>query len=302
MLSNGTVCTKHLFVLIPRCKAKMSTERLDCHYCKESLLGKKYVLKEDTQYCTKCYENLFSNCCEECSTPIGCNSKDLSYKDRHWHEQCFKCGSCSRSLAEKPFAVKDELLLCTECYSNQYSSKCFSCKKTIMPGSRKMEHKGNSWHETCFLCHRCQQPIGTKSFIPKDNSYFCVPCFEKQFAYQCCACKKAITTGGVTYQDKPWHRECFLCIGCRKQLAGQRFTSRDNYPYCLDCFSNLYAKKCVGCTKPITSLAGAKYISFEERQWHSECFSCMQCSVSLVGRGFLTHRDDVLCTDCGRDK
>lgn len=53
-----------------------------------------------------------------------------------------------------------------------------------------MEYKGNSWHETCFLCHRCQQPIGTKSFIPKDSGYFCVPCFEKQYAYQCCACKK----------------------------------------------------------------------------------------------------------------
>ena len=49
-------------------------------------------------------------------------------------------------------------------------------------------------------------------------------------------------------------------------------------------------------------LAGAKYISFEERQWHSECFSCVQCSVSLVGRGFLTQRDNILCTDCGREK
>lgn len=49
-------------------------------------------------------------------------------------------------------------------------------------------------------------------------------------------------------------------------------------------------------------LAGAKYISFEERQWHSECFTCMQCSVSLVGRGFLTQRDNILCTDCGREK
>ncbi|MBN3318218.1 FHL2 protein, partial [Atractosteus spatula] len=285
----------------------MSAERFDCHYCKDSLLGKKYILKDETQYCTKCYENLFANCCEDCMMPIGCNYKDLSYKDRHWHEQCFKCAKCSRSLVEKPFAVKDDLLLCTECYSNEYSSKCFTCKKTIMPGSRKMEYKGNHWHETCFLCHRCQQPIGTKSFIPKDNGYFCVPCFEKQFAYHCSSCKKAITTGGVTYNDKPWHRECFLCIGCKKQLAGQRFTSRDQFPYCLDCFSNLYAKKCAGCTKPITilflsGLAGVKYISFEERQWHSECFSCMKCSVSLVGRGFLTHRDDVLCTDCGREK
>uniref|UniRef100_A0A3Q2GA79 Four and a half LIM domains 5 n=1 Tax=Cyprinodon variegatus TaxID=28743 RepID=A0A3Q2GA79_CYPVA len=168
----------------------MSVDRFDCHYCKDSLLGKKYIMKEDTQYCTKCYENLFANCCKACSSPIGCNFKDLSYKDRHWHEQCFKCAKCSRSLVEKAFAAKEDLLLCTECYAHDYSSKCNTCKKTIMPGSRKMEYKGNSWHETCFLCHRCQQPIGTKSFIPKDSGYFCVPCFEKQFAYQCCACKK----------------------------------------------------------------------------------------------------------------
>lgn len=60
--------------------------------------------------------------------------QDLSYKDRHWHEQCFKCVKCSRSLVEKAFAAKEDLLLCTECYAHDYSSKCGSCKKTIMPG------------------------------------------------------------------------------------------------------------------------------------------------------------------------
>ncbi|RXM33867.1 Four and a half LIM domains protein 2 [Acipenser ruthenus] len=52
------------------------TERYDCHYCKESLFGKKYVLREENPYCVKCYESLYSNNCEECKKPIGCNSKD----------------------------------------------------------------------------------------------------------------------------------------------------------------------------------------------------------------------------------
>lgn len=65
------------------------TERFDCHYCKESLFGKKYILREDSPYCVKCYENLYSNTCEECKKPIGADCKDLSYKDRHWHETCF---------------------------------------------------------------------------------------------------------------------------------------------------------------------------------------------------------------------
>lgn len=55
-----------------------------------------------------------------------------------------------------------------------------------------MEYKGSSWHETCFTCQRCQQPIGTKSFIPKENQNFCVPCYEKQYALQCVQCKKVL--------------------------------------------------------------------------------------------------------------
>lgn len=158
------------------------TERFDCHHCNESLYGKKYILKEENPHCVACFEELYANTCEECGTPIGCDCKDLSYKDRHWHEGCFHCSRCGSSLVDKPFAAKEEQLLCTDCYSNEYSSKCQECKKTIMPG-----------------------------------------------------------------------------------------------------------------------LGGTKYISFEERQWHNDCFNCKKCSLSLVGRGFLTERDDILCPDCGKD-
>ena len=60
--------------------------------------------------------------------------QDLSYKDRHCQHACFHCFKCTRSLVDKPFSTKDDQLLCTECYSNEYSSKCQECKKTIMPG------------------------------------------------------------------------------------------------------------------------------------------------------------------------
>lgn len=61
-----------------------------------------------------------------------------------------------------------------------------------------------------------------------------------------------ITTGGVTYREQPWHKDCFLCTSCKLQLTGQRFTSRDDFAYCLNCFCNLYAKKCASCTTPIS--------------------------------------------------
>lgn len=63
---------------------------------------------------------------------------------------------------------------------------------------------------------------------------------------------QALAKGGVTYRDEPWHKECFVCTSCKVQLAGQHFTSRDDSPYCIKCFGNLYAKKCEACSKPIT--------------------------------------------------
>ncbi len=63
---------------------------------------------------------------------------------------------------------------------------------------------------------------------------------------------QVITQGGVTYRNDPWHRECFTCTHCQKSLAGQRFTSREDKPYCADCFGELFSKRCTACEKPIT--------------------------------------------------
>ncbi|XP_056282806.1 four and a half LIM domains protein 5-like [Pseudoliparis swirei] len=241
----------------------MSTsERFDCHYCKDSLLGKKYIMKEDTQYCTKCYENLFSNSCEGCTLAITCNSKDLSYKDRHWHEECFKCAKCSRSLAEKAFAAKDDVLLCTECHAHGYSSKCTTCKKTIMPG---------------MICW-----VDDGDELASDLQY------RAHWA-------------SLEFPTPPLHLFGPRTLhwpgldGCRYILWFALLKSRFSH-------SSARCVKCVPLCSVRAGLAGAKYISFEERQWHSECFSCSRCSVTLVGRGFLTQRDDIMCTDCGREK
>ncbi|XP_007433136.1 four and a half LIM domains protein 5 isoform X2 [Python bivittatus] len=277
----------------------MASDQSNCFHCKDSLCGKQYTMKEENAFCVKCYDSLFAHFCEKCQKPIECDAKELAYKGCHWHETCFKCAKCHHSLVEKPFAAKDELLLCTACYSNEYSSKCFHCKRTIMPGSRKMEFKGNCWHEACFVCQFCRQPLGTKPLITKDDDNYCVPCYEKQFAQCCYSCKKVIPNGGVTYRDQPWHKECFLCTGCKKQLAGHRFISKDEHPYCLECFRKHFAKKCAACTEPITALGGGKFISFEDRQWHSDCFKCSKCTCSLVGKGFLAQQDEILCCSCG---
>ncbi|XP_064628367.1 prickle planar cell polarity protein 3-A-like isoform X2 [Lineus longissimus] len=272
-----------------------------CHNCDQSLTGKRYILRDDHPYCIKCYEDSFANSCEECKKPIGTDSKDLSYKEKHWHENCFKCADCQCSLVDKHFAAKNEKLYCPDCHDNNFAPRCDCCGDVFKAGMKKFEYKNKQWHETCFCCLVCKQPIGSKSFIPKDNDVVCIPCYEDQFAQRCLACNGVINKGGVTYKNSPFHRECFVCNNCKKELAGLKFTSKDEQPYCAECYGDLYAKKCCRCTKPITGIGSTKFISFEERHWHSDCFNCYKCNVSLVSKGFLTDGEDILCPTCGKN-
>jgi hypothetical protein len=61
-------------------------------------------------------------------------------------------------------------------------------EKTIVAGMKKFEYKGKQWHEQCFCCKVCRQPIGTKSFIPRDQEVVCVPCYEENYAQRCMKC------------------------------------------------------------------------------------------------------------------
>ncbi|XP_043215188.1 prickle planar cell polarity protein 3-like isoform X2 [Amphibalanus amphitrite] len=273
-----------------------------CWQCDESLTGQRYVLRDDHPYCIKCYENVFANTCDECNRLIGIDSKDLSYKDKHWHEACFLCNKCRMSLVDKQFGSKADNIYCGPCYDAQFATRCDGCGEIFRAGTKKMEYKTRQWHEKCFACCVCQTPIGTKSFIPREQEIYCTGCYEEKFATRCIKCDKIITTGGVTYKQQPWHRECFTCTNCNTSLAGQRFTSRDEKPYCADCFGELFAKRCTACSKPITGIGGTRFISFEDRHWHNDCFICASCSNSLVGKGFITDGSDILCPECAKQR
>ncbi|CAK9817277.1 Four and a half LIM domains protein 2 [Anthophora plagiata] len=273
-----------------------------CWQCDESLTGQRYVLRDEHPYCIKCYESVFANGCEECNKIIGIDSKDLSYKDKHWHEACFLCNRCRVSLVDKQFGSKVDKIYCGNCYDAQFASRCDGCGEIFRAGTKKMEYKTRQWHEKCFCCVVCKNPIGTKSFIPREQEIYCAGCYEDKFATRCVKCNKIITSGGVTYKNEPWHRDCFTCSNCNNSLAGQRFTSRDDKPYCADCFGELFAKRCTACSKPITGIGGTRFISFEDRHWHNDCFICAGCKTSLVGRGFITDGEDVICPDCAKMK
>ena len=116
--------------------------------------------------------------------------QDLSYKEKHWHESCFKCSKCKTSLVDKQFGSKADRIYCGSCYDAQFAARCVVCNDVFKAGMKKMEYKTRQWHEKCFVCCVCKNTIGTKSFIPKENDIYCTGCYEDKFATKCIKCNK----------------------------------------------------------------------------------------------------------------
>ena len=160
----------------------------------------RYVLRGDRPYCIKCYESVFANNCDECGKIIGIDSKDLSYKEKHWHESCFQCNKCRTSLVDKQFGSKADRIYCGGCYDAQFAARCDGCKDVFKAGMKKMEYKTRQWHEKCFVCCTCVNTIGTKSFIPKENDIYCTACYEDKYATKCIKCSKVRINEEFNYE------------------------------------------------------------------------------------------------------
>lgn len=47
---------------------------------------------------------------------------------------------------------------------------------------------------------------------------------------------------------------------------------------------------------------GVKFVTYEDRQWHNECFKCNKCKENLIGKGFIPDANNVLCSKCANAK
>ena len=98
-----------------------------CSTCNRSLAGVSYVPGKTAEmlYCSECYDNNNSTTCIKCQEKIMKHSKGhkeilSSDGSKHWHDRCFKCEKCEKSLvglgyypSNKP--GKEDMLFCEAC-------------------------------------------------------------------------------------------------------------------------------------------------------------------------------------------
>lgn len=71
---------------------------------------------------------------------------------------------------------------------------------------------------------------------------------------------------------------------------------REDRPYCLECFKQLFAEICASCKRQISN--DEARMTHGNRQWHATnyCFVCTTCCVGLLGKPFLPRDDGIFCS------
>merc|ERR1711962_988235 len=176
---------------------------------------------------------------------------------------------------------------------------CTICGKAIVRAANLTEYKGAKYHTSCFRCASCKGDItGPEGFINHLESLYCKPCYDKELAEKCQKCKKSLTDGGIRFQEKPYHKDCFHCGGCNVELAEGKFFVNPDTPYCSKCHTDKFSERCSldSCGKPIP--AESQFVEVDSKKYHKNCFKCTSCEKVISDQPFVKDAEGNFCADC----
>nr|XP_039264149.1 uncharacterized protein LOC120339971 isoform X1 [Styela clava] len=156
---------------------------------------------------------------------------------------------------------------------------------------------GVCWHPNCFVCSVCQELLVDLIYFYQDGQLYCGRHHAETLKPRCSACDEIIFSDECTEAEgRHWHMNHFCCYDCEIVLGGQRYIMRDGKPYCTGCFETRYAEYCDTCGDLIGLDAGQ--MQYEGQHWHAteDCFSCVRCQKSLLGRPFLPKHGQIFCS------
>ncbi len=245
-------------------------------------------------YCEKCYDRYAATKCQKCKKSIGIGSKKIAVGGNCWHKECFICTRCRQNVQDKYYF--DNLdLLCHECTGSQSIAQCQGCKLAISSTVSFLKHKELCWHAECFKCTLCQTFLADGHFKEIEDKIICNKCYSIKFGKKCAVCQESITTQGIQFGLNSYHKDCFKCSSCSKNLIGEsKIKDNGGQPLCYECKLK-DAKQCFRCKGPIIS----RHTLYRGQLFHLECFKCNTCGSSISGIDFYeTSLNEILCVKC----
>uniref|UniRef100_A0AC35U7F8 Prickle-like protein 2 n=1 Tax=Rhabditophanes sp. KR3021 TaxID=114890 RepID=A0AC35U7F8_9BILA len=158
------------------------------------------------------------------------------------------------------------------------------------------------FHPNCFKCDTCEQLLVDLLYFFHDGKYYCGRHYGEKMYSRCFGCDELIFQREYTVaEEKEWHVEHFCCFGCDMALGGHKYCTKDEKPFCIPCYMNKFAKKCLTCNEKIAP--DCQRLTHNGEHWHASasCFRCETCLTPLHGLPFMLMANKIFCSgNCKR--
>ncbi|VDK75042.1 unnamed protein product [Litomosoides sigmodontis] len=203
--------------------------------------------------------------CELCGKDILEEMDATCALNQLYHQNCFTCDTCGRTLRGKKFYKVKGKKYCEEDYlysgMHETAERCAACSHFIM--DMVLQALGKSYHPRCFRCERCKSCLdGVPFALDSEGHVYCIDDYHRLFAPKCAACSQAIMPNKETGEtvhvvaiNRDYHIECYTCKGCGMQLTDEpekRCYPLNDQLLCKHC--HIHWVRTGGISKPITDL------------------------------------------------
>lgn len=100
----------------------------------------------------------------------------------------------------------------------------------------------------------------------------------------------------VSFSEQFWHKSCFRCMICHRELNDACFSNGKEL-YCTEDFSRIYRSECAGCSKNLSPSDIVRRVFGS--LYHETCFKCTLCdrAVETGDRVYLRDDNKLICEE-----
>ena len=152
---------------------------------------------------------------------------------------------------------------------------CYKCK-TKIADPQLYRFQQCLFHTRCFVCSRCNTPLDVNMTYLDEalETVTCEVCYHDSLD-RCTKCEQEII-GQIIQVDgnRRYHKECFVCYKCKKQLC--EYGEFEGQIYCPSDYHKMIGPKCTKCNNVILpdKTLTIQTFKFKDNVYHSKCFVC----------------------------
>jgi len=195
--------------------------------------------------------------CGNCNKQLLGGQKFIDYSGRTYHDYCFTCTKCKRSVGTEKFCTQNGHIYCQPDYDELFGVKCGECGGVIDgPMVESSAHESGFLHPECLRCVACGRAIGGEEYFPNEYGVpFCskeckhrpqpqpapapspargpTPVVIKVHNDTCSACNQTVyNLDKMDIMNRLWHKKCFKCEVCKAKLTPTTYQGSNGKPYC----------------------------------------------------------------------